>query len=60
MKYREDLEEILVTAKEKVADVAEMLEDFLPDAAQELRWMCENLKEEILGVRSGEALEGGM
>lgn len=56
MKYCENAEEALSAAKEKVSEAVDILEDVLPDTAEELSWICENIREEILAVRSGECL----
>ena len=52
MQYREETEQMLSEAKEKVSDAADILMEILPEAAEELKWMCENLREEILSVRT--------
>ena len=52
MKYYQEREEALLLAKEKIAEAAETLEEILPDAAEELGWLKENLREEILSVRA--------
>lgn len=56
MKYSENMEEALSQAKEKVSEAADILEELLPDTAEELSWIRENIREEILAVRSGESM----
>lgn len=40
-------EKTLITIWEKLCEIVGLLEDFFPDMAEELRWICENLKEEL-------------
>lgn len=52
MEYQQEREESLEMAREKVADAAQILEEILPEAAEELTWIAENIREEFLAVRS--------
>ena len=56
--YREK-EEALSSAKEKVAEAEEILEEFLPSTAEELGWIRENLVGEILVARRESAESRG-
>lgn len=45
-------EEALLSAKEKVGEAVEALEEVLPDAAEELIWIQENLARELREFRA--------
>ena len=50
-------EDILKSAREKVGEAAEELEEILPDTAEELSWIWESLRDEIRTAKR--AREGG-
>lgn len=48
-------EEAILFAKDKIEDAAQVLEEVLPDASEELGWFRENLVKELQNIR-GERL----
>lgn len=52
MEYLQEKEEALSLARERVAEAAEALEEILPDTAEELVWIRENIREELLSART--------
>lgn len=50
--FYKEKERFLTMAKESIGDAVENLEHYLPDMAEELCWIGENLLSEILTARS--------
>ena len=47
MDYPQNREDVLISAREKIGEAVEELEEVLPDTAEELSWIWETLREEI-------------
>ena len=51
MDYPQNREDVLISAREKIGEAVEELEEVLPDTAEELSWIWETLREEIRATR---------
>ncbi len=56
LEYQQEREEALAGAKEKVAEAVELLEELLPETAEELSWIAENIHQEWLTARASFAM----
>ncbi len=54
--YDKEKEEAILIAKEKVAEAVDVLEEALPDTAEELNWIRSQLLQELMRLQNKMAL----
>lgn len=52
-------EKTLLSVREKLRDLATLLEEVFPDLAEEIGWLCETVKEELFALHSEQGLCSG-
>jgi uncharacterized protein with HEPN domain len=55
--YDKEKEEAILTAKEKVTEAADVLEEALPDTAEELNWIRSQLVQELMRLQNRMTLQ---